>query len=106
MEITENDYVYTETLKDIYGLKEAGISAFNFIVKNITPFGYTPVKYTPDLWKHESRPTPFTLGVNNFGTKYHKQEDLEYLLNALRFNDEISTDITGRNYIGLTIDWQ
>ena len=67
----------------MYGLKEAGILAFNFIVKNLTPFRYTPVRHISGLWKHGSRPTMFTLCMDDFGIKYHTQEDLDNLLSVL-----------------------
>ena len=105
IDITDNCYVYIEIRKGMYVLKEAGILAFTFIAKILASFGYTPVKYTPGLWKHKSRPTTFTLYVDDFGVKYHNQGDLEHLLSELRSNYKISTDFTGRNYIRLTIDW-
>ena len=49
----------------MYGLKEVGILALNSIVKNLTPFVYHMVKHTPGLWKYETRPTIFTLCVDD-----------------------------------------
>ena len=68
-DIAHNGYVNREIRKGIYGLKEAGILAFNYIVKNLVPVGYHPVKFTPGLWKYETRPTMFTLCVDYFGIK-------------------------------------
>ena len=58
--------------KGMYGIKEDGILVFKIIVNNIAPFGYISVRYTPGLWKHESRSTPFILCVDDFGIKYHE----------------------------------
>ena len=67
----------------MYGLKEAGILAFNYIVTNLAPFGYHPIKHTLGLWKHATRPTTFTLHVGDFRIKSYSEDDKEYLLNAL-----------------------
>ena len=106
MDIAENGYVYIEIRKGMYGLKEAGILAFNYVVENLAPHGYYPVRYTPGLWKHKTRKTTFILCVDDFGIKHHSQDDLDHLLNALRTKYEISTDPSRTNYIGLTIAWQ
>lgn len=53
-----NKYVYVEICKGMYGLKEAGLIAFQRLVKNLTPFGYSPMCYTPGLWKHNTLPPP------------------------------------------------
>ena len=51
--VVETDgYVYIEARKGIYGLKEAGLLAFNHLVTNLKPFGYEPVKFTPGHWRH------------------------------------------------------
>ena len=47
--IVDNNYVYIEIRKGMYGLKEAGILAFNYVVKNLAPHGYHPVQYTAGL---------------------------------------------------------
>ena len=45
----DNGYVYCEIRKGMYGLKEAGLIAFLRLVKNLTPNGYSPMRYTPGL---------------------------------------------------------
>ena len=76
----------------MYGLKVAVILAFNYIVTNLVSFGYHPVKHTPCLWKHEIRPTTFTLYVENVEIKCYNNEDKEHLLNDLKTKYEISID--------------
>ena len=61
--------LYIKILKGMYGLKKAGIIAFRILVKNLTPHGYHPVKYTPCLWSHKIRNSMFTLVVDDFGIK-------------------------------------
>ena len=53
--IADNEYVYVEIIKGMHGLKEAGILKCNYVVTNLAPFGYHPVKNTAGLWKHETK---------------------------------------------------
>ena len=89
----------------MYGLKEAGIIAFNRLVTKLAPHGYHPVRFTPGLWRHNSLPTTFTLAVDDFGIKYFHQDHLTHLFNALRQNYKITIDLSGSHYCGLTIIW-
>lgn len=68
--ISDNGHVNVEIINGMHDLKEASILAFNYIVKNLVPFGYHPVRYTPGLCRHESRSTMFTLRVDGFGITY------------------------------------
>ena len=43
MDIVDNGYMYIELRKVMYGLKEAGILAFKYLVENLAPHGYHPV---------------------------------------------------------------
>ena len=105
-DIQSNGFVYVEIRKGMYGLKEAGIIAFKRLVEKLAPHGYHPCKHTPGLWTHTTRQIMFTLAVDDFGIKYFKREDAQHLFNALQENYTITTDWTGKNYCGLTIDWQ
>ena len=53
-------------------MKEAGILAFNYIVKNLAPYGYHLVLHAAGLWKHKTIKTTFILCVDDFGIKYHR----------------------------------
>ena len=46
------------------------------------------------------------LCVDDFGIKTYSTDDLHHLLDALKEMYEITTDPTGSNYIGLTIQWE
>jgi hypothetical protein len=59
-----------EIQKGMYGLKEASILAFEQIKAHLALHGYTPMAFTPGLWKHKTRRTTFTLAVDDFGIKY------------------------------------
>ena len=89
----------------MYGLTEASIIAFKSLVANMAPREYHPVRLTPDLWRHETLPTTFTLVVDDFGIKYFHTDQLTHFLNALRQNYRISMDLSGNDYCGLTLKW-
>ena len=98
-------FVYFEVRKGIYGLKEAGLIAFKQLVTNLAPFGYVPMKYTPGLWRHQTKPTTFALCVDDFGVKYFSKPDALHLIQALKTNYEITIDWTGNAYCGLDLEW-
>ena len=63
-------WIYMRIEKGMYGMKQAGIIANQELVKNMTPFGYHPVKHTPGLWVHNNKKTLFSLVVNDFCVQY------------------------------------
>ena len=81
--LVHNGYINIEMRKGMYGSKEAGILAFNYIVENLAPFRYHLVKFTPGLWKHETRQTSFILVVDDFGINSYCKEDKDHLLSVL-----------------------
>src|SRR5688572_8702580 len=89
----------------MYRLKEAAILAYEQLQEHLSHYGYVPMKHTPGLWQHKSRPTTFTLAVDDFGIKFFKKSDADHLLNALRNKYSITVDWTGTSYLGLTIVW-
>ena len=103
--IADDGYVYCEIQKGIYGLKQAAILAYKLIVERLAPFGYYPIPASNGLWKHKTRKTIFALCVDDFGVKYFNDEDADHLINALKKYYTISIDREGKNYCGLTIDW-
>ena len=103
--VEPDGYVYFEIRKGMYGLKEAGIIAFNNLVKNLAPFGYEPMPYTPGLWRHKTKPTTFTLCVDDFGVKYFSKTDADHFIHALQSNYETTIDWTGSLYVGINLRW-
>ena len=67
--IEEDGYVYVMIKKGMYGLKQAAILAYKFLVKLLAPHGYRPCPSTTSLWKHNTRPTKFCPCVDDFGVK-------------------------------------
>ena len=71
-----NGHVYCEIRKGMYGLPQAGKIANDLLKKRLAEFGYHETKYTPGLWKHNTRPVHFTLVVDDFGIKFVGEEHL------------------------------
>jgi hypothetical protein len=97
--------VYLEIRRGMYGLKEAGIIAFNQLVRKLEPAGYEPMPFTPGLWRHRTKPTTFTLCVDDFGVKYFSMADALHLIQAIKTNYDLTIDWAGKLYCGLTLDW-
>ena len=91
--------------KGMYGLKQAGIIANHELVNHMAPFGYHPVKHTPDLWVHDSKKTLFILLVDNFCVQYCSTEDVDNFFKALRDKYLITVDMAEVVYIGIKLEW-
>ena len=92
-ELVEKDgWVYLNTVKGMYGLKQAGIMANMKLTKHLDKFGYYPVQHTIGLWRHKTRATIFTLVVEDFAIKYATHQDADHILQALCGKYTISTD--------------
>ena len=86
-EIVHDDgYCHVEVRKSLYGLREAGYIA-NVELKRIQGLeGYIPLKCTPGLFTHKTRDIAFSRVVDDFGVRYTKREDAEYLLKLYKIN--------------------
>ena len=69
-----------EIRRGMYGLKEAGVIAFDQLVQKTKRFGYEPMPQTPGLWRHTSLKTTFTLCVDDFGIQYFSKADANHLI--------------------------
>ena len=63
------------------------------------------MRHTPSLWRHESRPTTFTLAVDYFGKKYYKKSDADHLFKPHGKKYSLTISWTGTSYLGLNINW-
>jgi hypothetical protein len=108
-----NGAVYVECRRCVYGLPQAGILANKYLEKCLNEFGYYQSIYTPGLWMHNTRDIKFALVVDDFAVKYTDEADVDHLKMALQTVDpetgkpmfEVSVDMSGSRFIGLTIDW-
>ena len=103
--VDENGWVYVEIRMAIYGLKESGKLANVELQKVLAAAGYTPSRFTPGLYRHETRPIAFSLVVDDFGVKYTRKEDAEHLEKILRNHYPMKSDWTGEYYLGMTLKW-
>jgi hypothetical protein len=103
--VTADGNVYIEATKGMYGLPHTGLLANEQLETQLNKHGYRQSKLVPGLWKHDTRPIHFTLVVDNFGVKYTQQEDVDHLRNVLELNYTVTKDWTGKQYIGITLNW-
>jgi hypothetical protein len=97
--------IFVTITKGMYGLAQAGRLAQDRLKDHLLTYGYSEAPSTPCLFTHSSRPTKFSLVVDDFGIKYSTTDDLDHLLNALRDMYIITTDPIGASYLGLTINY-
>ena len=101
---TPEGNVYIEITKGMYGLPQAGLLANEQLETRLNKHGYVQSKLVPGLWKHKTRKIHFTLVVDDFGVKYIRQEDADHLKAVLEQHYTVTTDWSGTQYIGLTLD--
>ena len=103
--VDSKGFVYCKVTKGMYGHPAAGIMAQRLLETRLNVEGYYQSKITPGYWKHESRPISFTLCVDDFGVKYVGDEHFQHLRAALDKHYETTINMTGKRYLGLTLDW-
>jgi hypothetical protein len=103
--LVHNGHVVVEIRKGMYGLPQAGILANKRLKKHLAKSGYHETPRTPGLFRHETRPITFCLVVDDFGIKYVGKEHADHLLDTLRTQYTMTTDWEGKNYCGLTLEW-
>jgi hypothetical protein len=89
---TEDGYIYCKIQKEMYGLPQAETIAQELLEEHLAKHGYTQSKIIHSLWKHKTRPTCFTLVVNDFAVKYTNEQDAEHLIRALKQDYNITID--------------
>jgi hypothetical protein len=55
-------------------------------------------KIIPGLWTHETRPTTFTLAVDNFAIKIMNKNDTDNLINVMKNDYTITVDREATKY--------
>ena len=104
--VTASGHIYIKIKKGMYGLKQAAILAYQHLKSTLEPYGYYPVTGTVGLWAHKTRSICFCLCVDDFGVKYFNKADVDHLLGAVGKLYTYTTDWTGQNYCGMTLDWE
>jgi hypothetical protein len=85
-ELAQDEKVYIEIQKGMYGLPQAGILTNKLLQRNLTKDGYRPTTHTHGLWTHNTRPISFSLIVDDFGVKYVGREHAEHLMTCIEKN--------------------
>jgi hypothetical protein len=52
--------------------------------RNLAQESYRPTIHTHGLWTHDTRPTSFSLVVDDFGVKYAGREHAEHLMACIK----------------------
>jgi hypothetical protein len=94
-ELEQDEKVYIEIQKGMYGLPQAGILANELLQRNLAKDGYRPTTHTYGLWTHDTRPISFPLLVDDFGVRYVGREHAEHLMTCIKKNYNISSDWNG-----------
>jgi hypothetical protein len=102
---TKNESIYIRAKHGMYGLPQAGLLANKLLEKRLNKHGYRQSKLVPRLWKHNTRPIQFTLVVDDFGVKFIGKEHAQHLKNKLEEHYKLTCNWTGKQYIGITLDW-
>ena len=50
--VADGGYLYAKIEREIYGLKQAAVLAYDHLVDNISSSGYSPIPTTIGMWKH------------------------------------------------------
>jgi hypothetical protein len=86
-------------------LKQAGLLSNQLMQTRLVPFGYYPVRHTPGLWLHKTRPIDFSFIVEDFAVKYAGNQHTDHLRNALLQSYELTTDWEAKLYSGMSLKW-
>lgn len=89
--------------KGMYGLPQAGLLAQDRLVGHLATHGYRQSPTVACLFRHDVRPTAFSLVVDDFGIKFTTKEDLEHFITCMEEVYELKVDRTGSQYLGMTI---
>ena len=68
----------------MYDLKEAGVIAFDQLIRKLKRFGYNPMPQIPGLWRHTSRKKTFTFCLDDFGIQYFSKANADHLIEAIQ----------------------
>ena len=77
----------------MYGLEQAAISYYNQLISHMDPHVYYPVPFTTGLWAHKTTRNNFCLCVDDFGVKYFNKYYAYHLLESLKNQYAISTNL-------------
>ena len=104
--IVHNDFIYIKIKKGLFGLKQAALLAYQQLTTLLKAGGYSPIIGSLGMWKHKTRRILFNLCVDDFGVKYFDKQDVNHLISTIQPKYKVTTDWTGANFLGFSLDWQ
>ena len=96
------EYILFRIAKTMYGLKEAGILSNHRVTSILRQSGFMETT-TPCLFRHHQRKIDFALVVGDYGVKYHRKEDFDFLASCLSSYYHVKAHPTSTPFLGLTI---
>jgi hypothetical protein len=106
LELLANDtFIYSEIIKGMYGLPQAGILANDDHFLHLNRNGYIQSAHTPGHFTHQTRPISFCLVVDDFGVKSVGKKHAQHIIDILQQKYTITTGWTGAVYVGLHWDY-
>jgi hypothetical protein len=106
MQFEHRGFFYFRVMKAMYGHPAAGRLANELLVSTLNAGGYTEDPYTPCLFHHSSRPTKFTLVVDDLGVKVHSEDDLQHLISTISKVWTVKVDREGKKFLGMHLHWE
>ena len=103
--VDDKGFVYVKCVRGMHSLPHAGSISQKMLKGRIEKLGYRNGDKTPGFWKHNTQPISFTLIVDDFGVKYVRKKHANHLLKVLNKHYTVAEDWEGKNYGGITIDW-
>ena len=101
----EDGFVYVEIMGAMYGIKQAGKIANDYLTEYLKEFGYYPSRKKPGLWLHKTRKISFTLVVDDLGVKYIDKADADNLFSAIEAKYPLEIDWEANIYLVINFEW-
>jgi hypothetical protein len=99
------DFILFQVDGSMYGHPVSGRIANRDLVAHLKEHSYNQDPNVPCLFEHATNKTVFTLIVDDFGVKYTGIENFNELVRILNMRWPVKTDITGKKFLGMRIDW-
>ena len=97
--------VFVKIKKGMYRLKQAAILVYEQLLERLQVAGYIPIIVSTGMWKHETRQTLFCVCVDYFRVKFFSDSDSKHFLQTLGKDYQYTVDWSGKNFCGITFDW-
>ena len=102
--VSENKILF-EVNGSMYGHPAAGRIAQTEFKALVKAHDYYEHPDVPCLFLHRTRPTSFTLIVDDLGIKIFSENDLQHLIDTIKTKWDVKVDRTGAKYNGIRLLW-